>query len=604
MHLVNWRTVILLGMLVSGVAASSANSTVGWVILLVLLPVTYTFVHSQRSWISKLGIKPASPVPTQATDPSSLIDNLPIGVYQSDMDGNLLFSNPAIAKMLRYESVAELLQHNVKDHLAHPEQHEMMVTDYLQHPGYVTNEYQLKRKDGAQIWVRDIAHGVLDEANTFAYFEGVLQDIDLYKSVESALDTTNQLIRRAKKEWEASIDSLSELVCLLDDKKCIIRANRTLENWGLGNVKDVVGTSLVEILESVFEFPDFAERLENGWQQLERGHKGRFEVEDVASKRIFLVQLNPIALEAFRTETYDTSSGVVVISDVSVQKHLERDLKELNAQLEQRVQERTAELETANEQLQIEFVERTQMAEELSVALAQEKQLNAFKTRFGTLISHEFRTPLTVIQTAIDLLERYGDKMPDEKRREIPSRIRKQIRHLVNMIDDIMTISKAETIGLETQTVPLRFGAFVQDICDEFVEVFTETHQFIFSDQSNGAMILADPAQMRQVIVNVLGNAFKYSEHGSTVVVTVACGDKKVLLTVRDTGIGIPEEARPHLFNIFFRAENVGMISGTGLGLAIVKLVVDQHQGTITYESELDSGTTFTIGLPIRQHKL
>ena len=604
MHLVNWRTVILFGILVSGVTASSLNSIVGWLTLLVLLPVAYAIVHRHKNWDSDASSKPLTSVPARASDPSSVIENLPIGIYQSDMDGNLLFSNPAIAKMLRYDSVSELLQYNVKDHLAHPEQHEMMVTDYLQHPGYVTNEYQLKRKDGAQIWVRDIAHGVLDKSNTFAYFEGVLEDIDLYKSVEAALDTTNQLIRRAKKEWEASIDSLSELVCLLDDKRCIIRANRTLENWGLGNVRDVVGTSLVEVVERVFQFPDFADQLERGWQQLERGQKVRFEVEDVASQRFFLVQLNPIALDAFRTETYDMSSGVVVISDVSVQKHLERDLKELNVQLEQRVQERTAALEAANEQLQTEFVERTQIAEELSVALAHEKQLNAFKSRFGTMISHEFRTPLTVIQTATDLLERYGDKMPEEQRREIPPRIRKQIRHLVNMIDDIMTISKAETIGLETQTTSLRLGAFAQDICDEFVEVFAETHQFTFSDQSDGAIILADAGQMRQVIVNLLGNAFKYSDRGSTVCVTVTCSGTTVLLSVRDNGIGIPEDARPHLFNIFYRAENVSMISGTGLGLAIVKLVVDQHGGTITYESELGSGTIFTIALPVRQHKL
>ena len=606
MRAINRRTAILLSLLFGGTAVSTLSLLVAWFVLLVILPVAYIWLHHRHV----ISVPPAavhaedSARQLQAAQPFRLIENLPIGVYQSDLNGNLIFSNPAVARMLRYDTVEALMQHNVNTHYVDPTQRNTMVNDYLQRLGYLTHEYQLKRKDGAHIWVRDIAHAVMNEDNTIVYMEGILEDISLYKSVEAALDSTNELIRRAKQEWEASVDSLSELVCLLDDGKCIIRANRTLERWGMGSVRDAAGKHLATVLEEVFQFPDFPEQLDQNWRQLERGRKVRFEIEDLPSQRFFLVQLNPIALEAFHTETHDSSAGVVVISDVSLQKQLERDLKLLNAELENRVQERTAALEAANARLQTEFAERAQLAEELSIALAHEKQLNAFKSRFGTLISHEFRTPLTIIQTATDLMERYADQMPEEKRREIPNRIRKQIRHLVNMIDDIMTISKADTIGLESHPIPLRLGEFVQEVCHEVVDVFWETHHLDFSDSSDRAYILADPKQMRQLVINLLGNAFKYSESGSTVHVSVACGSSEVILNVSDSGIGIPVEARPHLFDIFYRAENVGMISGTGLGLAIVKLVVDQHQGTLEYESEVGAGTTFTIHLPIRQRKL
>jgi PAS domain S-box-containing protein len=245
-----------------------------------------------------------------------------------------------------------------------------------------------------------------------------------------------------------------------------------------------------------------------------------------------------------------------------------------------------------------DITQRKRMKEELRKALLRERELGELKSRFVSMVSHEFRTPLAIIQSSSDLLKRYSDRMTDEQKIERLDQIQAQVRSLTNLLEDILTISRAETVGLEFKPEPLNLELLCRDVVDEVRVTARKTHQVVFSCSGNCDGVILDKKLLRQAIVNLLSNAVKYSPNGGTVRFDVECEDGQVILRVTDEGIGIPEDDQQHLFETFHRAKNVGTIPGTGLGLAIVKEAVKLHRGTISFESQLNAGTTFTIRLP------
>jgi PAS domain S-box-containing protein len=256
---------------------------------------------------------------------------------------------------------------------------------------------------------------------------------------------------------------------------------------------------------------------------------------------------------------------------------LYQDSVRYGSELEQRVTERTAELRAA---------------------LAKEKELNELKSRFVSMVSHEFRTPLAVIQSAGDLLKHYGDRLTAERRREQIEEIEHQIRHLTGMLEDILAISKADTVGLKLNMRQVSLAVFCFEIVRE-IRLTTKTHDIDFVAEGNCPPIQIDPKLMKQAVGNLLTNAVKYSPPSSKIWVTLTCEGTQAVLAIQDEGIGIPPEQQKYLFDVFFRAENVGTISGTGLGLAIVKRAVEAHGGSVSVESTVDVGTTFKVLLPL-----
>ncbi len=241
--------------------------------------------------------------------------------------------------------------------------------------------------------------------------------------------------------------------------------------------------------------------------------------------------------------------------------------------------------------------EHVKAEENLRAALDRERELNDLKSRFVSMVSHEFRTPLAVIRSSADLVMNYGDQMPIAKRRERLEKIELQVTRLVQMLDEILILRKSERVGAEFNPEPLDMREFCETLIAE-VQTTAPSHRIIFSSSGECAPADADPNLMRQVITNLLSNAVKYSPGRDRVMVDLVCGETEIVLRVSDEGIGIPEEDQEHLFEMFHRARNVAGISGTGLGLPIVKQAVDAHHGSIQMVSELNIGTTFTIHLP------
>jgi PAS domain S-box-containing protein len=242
--------------------------------------------------------------------------------------------------------------------------------------------------------------------------------------------------------------------------------------------------------------------------------------------------------------------------------------------------------------------ERKLMEEELRRALQKEKELNELKSRFVSMVSHEFRTPLATILSSSDLLKRYNQKMTEERKQEHLQTIQVQVKRLTGMLEDILTIGKAETVGISINPSPIELKGFCQEIVTE-MQMIAPTHHFRFSIVRPGSPVLLDGKLMRRAMTNLLSNAVKYSPQGSTIYFSVFGGNRQTMFYIRDEGIGIPEEDQKHLFEVFHRAQNVGTVPGTGLGLAIVKQAVDAHLGTIGVSSLPGKGTAFSISIPV-----
>jgi PAS domain S-box-containing protein len=247
----------------------------------------------------------------------------------------------------------------------------------------------------------------------------------------------------------------------------------------------------------------------------------------------------------------------------------------------------------------LDITERKQLEEELKASLHKEKELNELKSRFVSMTSHEFRTPLSTILSSSELLEHYRHKWTEEKQLSHLHRIQSAVQHMTEMLNNVLVIGKAEAGKL--QFIPKAFD--LVEYCHYLVEELqlnvNNQHAIKFSSQYKSMPCCMDEKLLGHILSNLLSNAIKYSPTGSTVKFTLAFNNSLAIFTIQDQGIGIPPEDFPHLFESFHRATNVGNIQGTGLGLAIVKKCVDVHDGEISVKSEVGVGTIFSVTLPL-----
>jgi signal transduction histidine kinase len=256
----------------------------------------------------------------------------------------------------------------------------------------------------------------------------------------------------------------------------------------------------------------------------------------------------------------------------------EGDLRELNSDLERRVLERT---------------------EELHRALAHEKELGEMKGNFVSLVSHEFRTPLGVIMSAVEVLQRYFERLPADKRARHLEMIFRSTRNLANLIEEVLLLGRVEEGRMQFAPAALDLEMLCRTLADELFSATGGTCPIQFRALTSLDGAISDEAVLRHILPNLLSNAVKYSEPGTPVEFTAERRHTDVIFTIRDRGIGIPREDQARLFTSFTRARNVGSRPGTGLGLVIVRRCVHLHGGDIALTSEIDVGTTVTVTLPV-----
>ena len=268
------------------------------------------------------------------------------------------------------------------------------------------------------------------------------------------------------------------------------------------------------------------------------------------------------------------------------------ELRQLNQDLEKRVELRTAELTEANRRLD-------EGREEALRLLARERELRELKSNFVSLVSHEFRTPLEIIMSSVDNLDRYHEKLASEKREQLLRTINRSVRRMAGMMEEVLVLGRLETDGITFQPAPLELHALCRRLCDEIDSVTGHRCPIRLELSETPDSATGDEGMIRHIVTNLLSNAVKYSPAGESVDIVVSRDGDMAVLRIADHGCGIPAADQERLFNAFSRGSNVGQIPGTGLGLLIVRRCVDLHGGSIDFVSSEDKGTTFTVRLPL-----
>jgi PAS domain S-box-containing protein len=246
-----------------------------------------------------------------------------------------------------------------------------------------------------------------------------------------------------------------------------------------------------------------------------------------------------------------------------------------------------------------DITRRQRESAEIRRALEKEKEFSALKSRFITMASHEFRTPLTTILSSSDILKHFSERLTDDKKLQHINRIQTSVKHMTQLLEEVLILGKAESGRILFAPVRLDLEAFCREILEEISLASGETHRLDFECQGERSQVEMDEKILRQILTNLLSNAVKYSKKGALVQFKLKRENGQAVFQIRDEGIGIPVAEQSRLFEVFHRASNVGNISGTGLGLAITKQAVELHGGSIAVESEEGAGTTFTVCLPI-----
>jgi signal transduction histidine kinase len=240
----------------------------------------------------------------------------------------------------------------------------------------------------------------------------------------------------------------------------------------------------------------------------------------------------------------------------------------------------------------------SQAVASLRAEQAKQQELSELKSRFVSMTSHEFRTPLSVIMSSSELLEAYGERWSASKKQDHFTRIREAAMAMTRMLDAILMIGRRDAGLLTFEPRPLEIDRFCGEVLEAVGAATGQAQRMIYRGLPAEEQVLADPALLRHVLENLLSNALKYSPTDSSVELNVARENGELRFDVRDRGIGISEEDQRHLFETFHRGKNVGEISGTGLGLSIVRGAVELHGGSVSVQSQLSAGTQFTVRIP------
>jgi len=244
--------------------------------------------------------------------------------------------------------------------------------------------------------------------------------------------------------------------------------------------------------------------------------------------------------------------------------------------------------------------EEIRRAELLRVEVEKEREVTQLKEDFITMVSHDFRTPLAVIMTSQDMLERYYERLTQQRRVEQLQKIRDQVYYMTGLLDDVLLLGKARAQKLEFNPAPIDLKKVCWSVFDAARATDDGLHTFHFNASGQFVGLTLDEKLIRRILSNLLTNAVKYSPDGGIIRLELLRDQENITLRVSDQGIGIPEKDQTRLFEPFHRGGNTSGIVGTGLGLAIVRESVQIHGGTICVQSDEGSGSTFTICLPVR----
>ncbi|MGB3560052.1 MAG: PAS domain S-box protein [Geitlerinemataceae cyanobacterium] len=413
------------------------------------------------------------------------------------------------------------------------------------------------RQDGTEFWNEFSIVPIADRTGSYTHWIGVQRDTTGRKQVEQAL-------RHSEERFRSLIENALDIIMILDPDGTIGYVSPSVEKVLGYAVADLLGKNVVEFIHpedwiATQDLPQttLRERLTNPRHDRHppRPMEFRNRHRD-GSWRI---------LEAIGQPFVDNTATLRVM---------------VNAR---------------------DITERKRL-DEIRSALEREKELSALKTRFFSMASHEFRTPLSTALAAAQVLENSPNEWENsEKRLRNLHRIQDSVRNMVQLLDDILTINRAETGNLAFNPKPLNLERYSRLFVEEMQLSAGTGHTLTFTCQGTAIPVCLDEKLLRSILANLLSNAIKYSPQSENVFLSLEFQSDTVILSVEDRGIGMSSGDRQQLFEPFHRGKNVRNIPGTGLGLVVVKKCVDLHQGKIEIHSEVGVGTTCVVTLPLNR---
>ena len=303
---------------------------------------------------------------------------------------------------------------------------------------------------------------------------------------------------------------------------------------------------------------------------------------------------------------YETEEGLYVIAFIIdiTDRHdqqekiskINNELRLLNETLEKKVTERTLVLKEALNELE-------KSRDELTNALEKEKELNEMKSRFISMASHEFRTPLSTILSSVSLISKYLETAQPDKSEKHVQRIKGAVTGLTEILNDFLSLGKLEEGKVRANYQQIQIRSVIEDVISE-LQAITKSNQEIVLDFSGQEEYYIDKQMFRNILINLIANSLKFSSENTVVDVTCHANENELMVRVKDQGIGIPEADQEHLFERFYRGQNASNIQGTGLGLNIVLKYLEMLNGKIDFVSEENKGATFTLVFPAKHEEL
>ncbi|MGD2179567.1 GAF domain-containing protein [Lusitaniella coriacea] len=572
---------------------------------------------------------------------STLVEISPVGIFHTDRYGNCLYVNERWCEMAGLYGKEVLGMGWIR--AIHPRDRGRVAGKWyaaLEQRVPFQLEYRFQRPDGVTTWIFGQAVAELGDDGEVTGYVGTIADINAQKAVLRDRQAAEEALRKLNDELEHRVERRTTELKQANKKlqhEIVERKQVEEELWQQSLKSQLFAVIALKIRQSL-ELKDILQTTVTEIQKI-------LQVDRVLIYRVFFDGTGCVVTEAvlpqwpkllnmhfledvfpLEAQRQYTPGRVKAVGNIEeTYRHKARCLLDVarqwcikaklivpiwqDEQLWGFIIAHQCSRDRDWKEFEIELLR--QLADQVGIALyqaqllEQEKDLNELKSRFVSMTSHEFRTPLSVISSSAGLIQDYGDRVSTEKRQKHLNRIQSSVKHMTQLLEDVLAINRAESDRLEFRPTAIDIVEFCRDLVEELQQsspqhaIIFQTHEIeIAHKDAQFCYTYIDEKLLRQILTNLLSNAIKYSPQGGTIDLNYTHNNRQLTFEVRDRGIGIPIEDQERLFESFYRAENVGAIPGTGLGLTIVKKCVDLHQGEISVKSEPGKGTTFIVILP------
>ena len=505
-------------------------------------------------------------------------------------DMPIIYSNSAFSKITGYEQSeivgknCRFLQNDDRDQEAI-----IHISKAIQEGEACRVTLRNYRKDGSLFWNELSITPLYDEDKLLTHFIGVQNDVTEVQNAKKQLkvyaDKLEAKVAERTKEIEATVQKLVQTNLRLEDQVQVTKLAETRAKQSQAQFTAIARNfpkGLIVVFNTDFELV-FVEG-----EELKRVHLNKADFEGKSIDEIPIFSKEQIA--NIKEDILKTIQGESLSSEVEFQHHF---YSVNSTPLRSDGEEIIWALFVYNN-----ITEQKNVQKELAKALNTAQELNELKSRFISMASHEFRTPLSAILSSAILIGKQNEPGKEERREKHVARIRTHVKHLVVILNDFLSLSKLEEGKVKAKPQHLDLVQFCKIMVDEMEGTKKEgqTIQFIHTEVE--IPVFLDPKLLSHILINLLSNALKYSDEDHNIIIELQRVEALISVKIKDTGVGIPEEDQQHLFERFFRADNVTHIQGTGLGLHIVKQYTDLMKGVVNFTSKIGKGSTFTVQLP------